>query len=173
MIEEKERLVLDNLRLAGYMAQKYKSTGIDFDELISISYMGLVKAANSYQPERGKFSSLACQTIYRDIMYCIRKRKHSIHCISLDSERCNRDGDFYSLQESLGTEDPDIQRLDNTGLYDDMMSCLNRKERQAIELVVVHGEKQRTAAEQMGVSQEYVSRLRSKGIEKMRKAYFA
>ena len=173
MIEEKERLVLDNLRLAGYMAQKYKSTGIDFDELTSISYMGLVKAANSYQPKRGKFSSLACQTIYRDIMYCIRKRKRSIHCISLDSERCNRDGDFYSLQESLGTEDPDIQRLDNTGLYDDMMSCLNRKERLAIELVVVHGEKQRTAAEQMGVSQACVSRLCRTGLEKMRKVYFA
>ena len=58
MTEEKERLVLDNLRLAGYMAQKYKSTGIDFDELTSISYMGLVKAANSYQPERGKSSSV-------------------------------------------------------------------------------------------------------------------
>lgn len=173
MTEEKERLVLDNLRLAGYMAQKYKSTGIDFDELISISYMGLVKAANSYQPERGKFSSLACQTIYRDIMYCIRKRKHSIHCISLDAEYQNRDGDSYPLQEHLGAEDPGIRRLDNTGLYDDMMSCLNRKERLAIELVVVHGEKQRTAAEQMGVSQEYVSRLRSKGIEKMRKVYFA
>ena len=57
MTEEKERLVVDNLRLAGYMAQKYKSTGIDFDELVSIGYMGLVKAANSYQPERGKFSS--------------------------------------------------------------------------------------------------------------------
>ena len=173
MTEEKERLVLDNLRLAEYMAQKYKSTGIDFDELTSISYMGLVKAANSYQPERGKFSTLACQIIYRDIMYCIRKRKRSIHCISLDSERCNRDGDFYSLQESLGTEDPDIQRLDNTGLYDDMMSCLNRKERIAIELVVIHGEKQRTAAEKMGISQEYVSRLRSKGLRKMRETYFA
>ena len=173
MTEEKERLVLDNLRLAEYMAQKYKSTGIDFDELTSISYMGLVKAANSYQPERGKFSTLACQIIYRDIMYCIRKRKRSIHCISLDSERCNRDGDFYSLQESLGTEDPDIQRLDNTGLYDDMMSCLNRKERLAIELVVVHGEKQRTAAEQMGVSQAYASRLCRKGLEKMREVYLA
>ena len=171
--EEKERLILDNLRLAGFMAQKYKSTGIDFEELISIGYMGLVKAANSYQPERGKFSSLACQTIYRDIMYCIRKRKHSIHCISLDSERCNRDGDSYSLQESLGTEDPDIQRLNNTGLYEDMMSCLNRKERLAIELVVVHGEKQRTAAEQMGVSQAYASRLCRTGLEKMRKVYFA
>ena len=173
MTEEKERLVLDNLRLAGYMAQKYKSTGIDFDELTSISYMGLVKAANSYQPERGKFSSLACQTIYRDIMYCIRKRKHSIHCISLDSERCNRDGDFYSLQESLGTEDPDIQRLDNTGLYENMISCLNRKERLAIELVVVRGEKQQTAAEQLGISQSYVSGLCKTGLEKMRKVYFA
>ena len=48
MTEEKERLVLDNLRLAGYMAQKYKSTGIDFDELTSISYMGLVKACLLY-----------------------------------------------------------------------------------------------------------------------------
>ncbi|HJA92746.1 MAG TPA: sigma-70 family RNA polymerase sigma factor [Candidatus Eisenbergiella merdipullorum] len=173
MTEEKERLVLDNLRLAGYMAQKYKSTGIDFDELISISYMGLVKAANSYQPERGKFSSLACQTIYRDIMYCIRKRKHSIHCISLDSERCNRDGDSYPLQEILGTEDPDIRRLDNTGLYEEMISCLNRKERLAVELVVVRGEKQRTAAEQMGISQSYVSGLCKTGLEKMRRIYFA
>ena len=173
MTEEKERLVLDNLRLVGYMAQKYKSTGIDFEELTSIGYMGLVKAANNYQPERGKFSSLACQTIYRDIMYCIRKRKHSIRCISLDSERCNRDGDSYSLQESLGTEDPDIQRLDNTGMYEDMMSCLNRKERIAIELVVVRGEKQRIAADQMGISQAYASRLCRKGLEKMRKVYFA
>lgn len=106
-------------------------------------------------------------------MYCIRKRKRSIHCISLDSERCNRDGDFYSLQESLGTEDPDIQRLDNTGLYENMMSCLNRKERLAIELVVVRGEKQQTAAEQLGISQSYVSGLCKTGLEKMRKVYFA
>lgn len=173
MTEEKERLIVDNLRLAGYMAQKYKSTGIDFDELVSIGYMGLVKAANSYQPERGKFSTLACQTIYRDIMQCIRKRKRSIHCLSLDSEHINRDGDSYSLLESIGAEDPDIQRLDNTGLYEDMMHSLNRKERIAIELVVVYGEKQRTAAEKMGVSQEYVSRLRSKGLRKMRETYFA
>ena len=145
---------------------------------------GVSRASRKYNKSRsyiyfwrarwdGNVSSLACQTIYRDIMYCIRKRKHSIHCISLDSERCNRDGDSYSLQESLGAEDPDIQCLDNTGLYDEMMSCLNRKERIAIELVVVRGEKQRTAAGQMGVSQAYASRLCRKGLEKMRKVYFA
>lgn len=81
MIEEKERLVLHNLRLAGYMAQKYKSTGIDFDELTSISYMGLVKAANSYQPERGKvfFFGLPDNLQRHNVLHQEEEAQYTLH----------------------------------------------------------------------------------------------
>jgi RNA polymerase sporulation-specific sigma factor len=50
--EMKSILVEHNLRLVVYIAKKFDNTGVGVEDLISIGTIGLIKAINTFNPEK-------------------------------------------------------------------------------------------------------------------------
>ena len=71
----KETLVEDNLNLAYYIAHRFQSYGIEFDDLVSICFVGLAKAANTYDPEKAKFATLAVMIMRNKVLMELRKKE--------------------------------------------------------------------------------------------------
>ena len=70
MTEEQQRLVEDNIGLAHHVVWNFKSTGVvlELDDLRSLAYLGLVKAAIKFDKDRGcTFSTFAVQVMTNEI----------------------------------------------------------------------------------------------------------
>ena len=50
--EAKDILVERNLRLVVFLSKKYESSGIDMEDIVSVGTIGLIKAINSFKPEK-------------------------------------------------------------------------------------------------------------------------
>lgn len=48
----REPLIVHNLRLVVYIAKKFDSSGVGTDDLVSIGTIGLIKAVNTFKPEK-------------------------------------------------------------------------------------------------------------------------
>ena len=80
-----EKLIVHNLRLVVYIAKKFENTGIGIDDLTSIGTMGLIKAVNSFSPEKNiKFATYASRCIENEILMYLRKRSNRNVDISMD-----------------------------------------------------------------------------------------
>jgi RNA polymerase sigma-B factor len=86
----RERLVRGHLPLARHLAGRYAHGLEPFDDLYQVACLGLVKAVDRYDPERGNcFSSYAVPTItgelkrhFRDKTWVVRV-PHSVHDLAL------------------------------------------------------------------------------------------
>lgn len=170
MTDYKKALVIDNIRLAYWTAQKYKSCGIELEELQGIALMGLVKAAEKYNPSGAAFSTFAVRIMENDIVMEIRRRR-KCRTISLESEvTISGKGDTAPLEETLPCSEKGYDRVEAALLFPALMDSKNLKEKEkiAIWLVVCQEMKQCEAADVMQVSQSIVSRYVKSGIKKMR-----
>jgi RNA polymerase sporulation-specific sigma factor len=176
MTDEQERLVTQNLRLAGFFAQKYAGSGIEIDDLYSIACVGLCKAALAFDPARSKFSTYASRCMTNELNMALRRRKeirHGVTVVSLDGE----------LLEGLTYKDLIADDAALPGDVAEQNECAERmlagvgrlrgKERRALALRYGLGGEashtQREAATIMGFSQSYVSRLIQKSQMKLRR----
>ena len=50
--EAKSELIEHNLRLVVYIAKKFDNTGVGVEDLISIGTIGLIKAINTFKPDK-------------------------------------------------------------------------------------------------------------------------
>ena len=92
-----EKLIVHNLRLVVYIAKKFENTGIGIDDLTSIGTMGLIKAVNSFSPEKNiKFATYASRCIENEILMYLRKRSNRNVDISMD-EALSTDSDGNEL----------------------------------------------------------------------------
>lgn len=71
-VNARDQLIMRNQGLVGKIARRYFDTGLDFEDLMQEGQIGLIKAANRYDPEMGtRFSTYAVwwirQTIGRAI----------------------------------------------------------------------------------------------------------
>lgn len=168
LTKEMESLVTENMGLAGRVVKEFLSTGIDSDDLRSLAYMGLVKAAESFDAGKGyKFSSFSNRCMRNEILMFLRQNKKHLSCISYDAVM--EDGETPYL-ELFGEEDPALGRVENTGWCDTLTRKLSDKERQVVYLVVVRGKSQTEVCKGMGVSQSYVSRIQKSALQKMKMA---
>lgn len=169
LTKEMELLVTENMGLAGSMAKQFIHTGIDYDDLRSAAYLGLIKAAERFDESKGfKFSSLAGKIMQNEILQLIRKQKKHRQCVSYDA-LMSRDGkEEITFLQLFGYEDPELERVENIGLYDFMMEDLSEREKQVVDLVIIQGISQTDLAPQLGMSQSYVSRVRKRAVQKMK-----
>lgn len=164
----KEKLVTDNIRFSTYMAKRFLSTGIEWDELVSLCNLGLVKAAHAYNPGRGyKFATLAATAMKNEVLMELRRKKHPT--VPLD-EVIADDGaggqftraDILSCEEA-GYADVEFS-LELAGMN------LTQKQRMAIRLMNA-GYSQKEIGGALGYSQSYVSRIaRSVGRKILRRS---
>lgn len=175
----KDKLIEHNLRLVVYIARKFDNTGIELDDLISIGTIGLIKAINSYNPEKKiKLATFASRCIENEILMFLRRTQKIKGEVSFD-EPLNVDweGNELVLGDVLGT-DPDIvskglEKESERVLLSNALKALNKKEKLIVNLRFgLCGSAaltQKEVAVVMGISQSYISRLEKKIVKKLKK----
>ena len=174
----KKVLVERNLRLAVYIAKKFESTGINIEDLISIGTVGLMKAANTFAPEKNiKLATYASRCIENEILMYIRKNSAQKREISIDEPLdVDWDGNELLLSDVLGS-DADvvcrrIEEVEEKRMVRQSVAGLAPREREIIELRFgLAGGRERTqkeVADLLGISQSYISRLEKKIMERLR-----
>ncbi len=178
--EARQILVERNLRLVVYIAKKFENTGIGIEDLISIGTIGLMKGVNTFNTGKNiKLATYASRCIENEILMFLRKNNKIKGEISID-EPLNKDGDGNELllSDILGTE-PDVtsrnieDEVDKTLLRAAILK-LNDREKEIMEMRFGfrNGGKEKTqkeVADELGISQSYISRLEKKIISKMKK----
>ncbi|MBQ2719220.1 MAG: sigma-70 family RNA polymerase sigma factor, partial [Clostridia bacterium] len=174
----KKVLVEHNLRLVVYIAKKYENTGINIEDLISIGTVGLMKAANTFDPDKNiKLATYASRCIENEILMYLRKTGVQKREISIDEPlNVDWDGNELLLSDVLGS-DPDvvcrrIEEVEERRMVRQSVAALEPREREIIELRFgLTGGRERTqkeVADMLGISQSYISRLEKKIMERLR-----
>ncbi|MCM1043159.1 MAG: RNA polymerase sporulation sigma factor SigE [Corallococcus sp.] len=177
--DAKDKLVEHNLRLVVYLAKKFESTGLDMEDLVSVGTIGLIKAINSYNPDKQiKLATYASRCIENEILMYLRKVSKRKSEVSLD-EPLNVDGEGNELLlgDILGTDGDMVyshveSQVERQLLFEGL-SKLPRREQQIIEMRFgLDGNEERTqkeVADLLGISQSYISRLEKKIIVRLKK----
>ncbi len=177
--EAKQRLIVHNLRLVVYIAKKFESTGIGVEDLISIGTIGLIKAVNTFSPERNiKLATYASRCIENEILMYLRKSSNQKSEISIDEPlNVDWDGNELLLSDILGTEEDTVNTIIEQDVEKNLMleaiNKLAKRERMIMKLRFgfYDGEEytQKEVADKIGISQSYISRLEKKIIKRLKK----
>lgn len=173
-------LIERNLRLVVYIAKKFENTGTDVEDLISIGTIGLIKAVNTFDPDRGiKLATYASRCIENEILMYIRKNAGKRVDISIDEPlNVDWDGNELLLSDVLSGDDDEVYGMIE---HDEDYRLLHRAveglpEREQIIITLrfgLGGGQERTQAEvakMLGISQSYISRLEKKILSELREA---
>ncbi len=175
----KEKLIVHNLRLVVYIAKRFETAGANIEDLISIGTIGLIKAVNTFKPDKKiKLATYASRCIENEILMFLRKSSQLKNEISIDEPlNTDWDGNELLLCDVLGS-DPDIINRDIENELEcsqllNAVSKLNDREELIMELRFgLNGKKEHTqkeVADYLGISQSYISRLEKKIIKRLKK----
>ena len=174
----REKLIEHNLRLVVYIAKKFENTGIYIEDLISFGTIGLIKAVNTFCPEKNiKLATYASRCIENEILMYIRKNSAHAGDVSID-EPLNSDaeGNQLLLSDILGSDEDsisaEIQRDEEKRMIHRAIAQLTSREQEIITLRFgLFGKREMTqkeVADHLGISQSYISRLEKKIINDLR-----
>ena len=174
----REELITHNLRLVVYLAKKYENSGVPAEDLVSIGTIGLIKAVNTFTPARSiKLATYASRCIGNEILMYLRKSSNRRQEASID-EPLNVDGDGNELllSDILGSDENQIsQRLEQDAeraVLRRAVDSLSPRERQIMELRFGLADgierTQKEAADALGISQSYISRLEKRIIHTLK-----
>lgn len=177
--EVKSVLIEHNLRLVVYIARKFDNTGVDTEDLVSVGTIGLIKAVNSFVPEKNiKLATYASRCIENEILMYLRRIVRLKLEVSLDEPlNVDFDGNELLMSDVLGT-DPDLvsKNIENTvekQLLWEAINKLSQREKTIMEmrfgLTGTEEKTQKEVADMMGISQSYISRLEKKIILRLKK----
>ena len=180
---EARRLLIErNLRLVAHIARKYGSAEEDMEDLISIGTIGLIKAVETFDPDKKiRLASYAARCIENELLMMLRSRKKISREVSLfEPIGPDRDGNEIRLWELVEQEQPDIiEEMEKERclkeLHSLMKSTLTGRERYV--LTVRYGLKdgievtQKEVGQRLGISRSYVSRIEKKALGKLKAAY--
>jgi len=171
-------LVEHNLRLVAHIVKKFDNTGEDLEDLISIGTIGLIKAIESFQPNKGtKLATFAARCIENEILMHLRSLKKTRKDVSLhDPIGTDKEGNEITLIDILGSEADDVVekvqlKIEKSKIYQNL-EILDDREK---EVVVgrfgleAGGEErtQREIAKELGISRSYVSRIEKRALMKL------
>ncbi len=175
----KTTLIEHNLRLVVYIARKFENTGIYVEDLISIGTIGLIKAINTFKPDKNiKLATYASRCIENEILMYLRKNSNMRSEISIDEPlNVDWDGNELLLSDILGTDNDvickNIEDEVDKALLADALSKLTSREQQIMKMRFGLGrEKEKTqkeVADILGISQSYISRLEKRIIGRLKK----
>ena len=167
-----------NHRLVVYIAKKFENTGTGIEDLISIGTIGLIKAINTFNPEKNiKLATYASRCIENEILMYIRKSSKTRFEMSIDEPlSCDWDGNELLLSDVLGGEEDSVYRNmeydEDRKTILDAISKLNEREQTIIKLRfgMDGGNEltQKEVADLLGISQSYISRLEKKIISRLK-----
>lgn len=177
--EARATLIEHNLRLVVYISKKFESSGVNMEDLISIGTIGLIKAVNTFKTDKNiKLATYASRCIENEILMYLRRANRTKGEVSLDEPlNVDWDGNELLLSDVLGTEQDVIythlEEEVNRKLLNCAMAKLSGRERELMEMR--YGLKtgremtQKEVADELGISQSYISRLEKKIIGRLKK----
>ncbi len=174
----REPLITHNLRLVVYIAKKFESSGVGIEDLISIGTIGLVKAVNTFSPERSiKLATYASRCIENEILMYLRKTGNTKTEISIDEPlNVDWDGNELLLSDVLGS-DPDSVSIgvEEENERDLLLRAVNRLEKREKQIMSLRfglfgceEHTQKEVADLLGISQSYISRLEKRILSKLK-----
>ena len=172
-------LIEHNLRLVVYIAKKFESTGIGIEDLVSIGTIGLIKAVNTFRTDKNiKLATYASRCIENEILMYLRKNSNTRTEVSFDEPlNTDWDGKELLLSDVMGTEEDVVMRpleedVDRQLLHS-AVAKLSPREQDIISLRFGLGGRkeltQKEVADQLGISQSYISRLEKRIILRLRR----
>ena len=170
-------LIERNLRLVVFIARKFENTPVGLEDLISIGTIGLIKAVNTFNPDKKiKLATYASRCIENEVLMFLRHTSRLKCEVSLDEPlRTDWDGNELLLSDVLGTESDLVSR----GLEEDTekqllgsaLSRLSPREQKIMRMRFgLGGERERTqkeVADALGISQSYISRLEKRILARL------
>lgn len=173
-----ETLIVHNLRLVVYIAKKFESSGVGVEDLISIGTIGLIKAVNTFRPDKNiKLATYASRCIENEILMFLRKSSQHRNEISIDEPlNIDWDGNELLLSDILGTDEDIVNKGIETEAERDMLrdavETLGGREKQIMQMRfgLIDGKEktQKEVADLIGISQSYISRLEKKIIKRLK-----
>ncbi|MBM7855225.1 RNA polymerase sporulation-specific sigma factor [Desulfohalotomaculum tongense] len=175
----KSVLIERNLRLVVYIARKFENTGVGIEDLVSIGTIGLIKAVNTFDPNKKiKLATYASRCIENEILMHLRRNNKTKSEVSFDEPlNIDWDGNELLLSDVLGTENDVIykyieEEVDKKLLHLALQK-LNGRERRIMELRFglnnCEEKTQKEVADLLGISQSYISRLEKRIISRLKK----
>lgn len=173
----KSELIEHNLRLVVYIAKKFDNTGVGVEDLISIGTIGLIKAINTFNPEKNiKLATYASRCIENEILMYFRSNNKNLKNVSLnESVGFDKDGNEITILDILKSPKPDfvdeINKKDNIKLLNDYLNVLNEREKEIIirryGLYNTREQTQKMIAKELKISRSYVSRIEKRALTKI------
>ncbi|MDR3314102.1 MAG: RNA polymerase sporulation sigma factor SigE [Oscillospiraceae bacterium] len=175
----REILITRNLRLVVYIAKKFDNSGVGIEDLISIGTIGLIKAVNTFCPEKNiKLATYASRCIENEILMHLRKIMPTRGDISIDEPlNVDWDGNELLLSDILGSDadavNIGVEEADERNLLMRCVDGLGERERLIMHMRFgIRGHREHTqkeVADTLGISQSYISRLEKKIIERLKR----
>ena len=180
--EAKNVLINRNMRLVAHVIKKYQSSDYEMEDLLSVGTIGLIKAVNTYNIDKGsRLATYAAKCVENEILMLFRAGKKFSREVSIyDPIGTDKDGETVSLMDILETEGKEaieqiILKQDVKDLYAAYEKELKETEKAVIRMRYgLFGSRehtQREVAKQLGISRSYVSRIEKKAIENLREAF--
>ena len=179
--DAKKILIEHNLRLVVYIAKKFDNTGVVVEDLISIGTIGLIKAINTFNPQKKiKLATYASRCIENEILMYLRRNNKTKMEVSIDEPlNVDWDGNELLLSDILGTEEDTIYKdMENEAERKILIKALGRltgREQTIIKMRfgigMPDGEErtQKEVADLLGISQSYISRLEKKIMQRLKR----
>jgi len=177
----KALLVEHNLRLVVYIAKRFDNTGVGVEDLISIGTIGLIKAINTFNPDKNiKLATYASRCIENEILMYLRRSSRQKVEVSIDEPlNVDWDGNELLLSDILGSGEDEVylnvEAQENRKALSKAMEGLSKREKQIIGWRYGLGggdgneHTQKEVADLLGISQSYISRLEKKIMRRLRK----
>lgn len=175
-------LIEHNLRLVAHVAKKYTSSGriasVDFDDIISIGTIGLIKGIDSFNADKNvRLATYAARCIENEILMYIRSsKKYSNDMFLQDPVGHDFDGNEITVMDMVKSDDDPVpdevsDRIDIMRMIQKIEEVLDEREREIIKMryAIYGGEEitQREIAAMLGISRSYVSRIEKKALKKI------
>ena len=177
--DARKALIEHNLRLVVYIARRFENTGVGIEDLISIGTIGLIKAVGTYRTDKNiKLATYASRCIENEILMYLRKNAGRKGEVSFDEPlNTDWDGNELLLSDVLGTDADTVMRPIEEDVDRSLLSAaiasLSPREKQIITMRFGLGgtreQTQKEVADQLGISQSYISRLEKRIISRLKK----
>ena len=175
----REKMIVHNLRLVIYIAKKFENSTVNIEDLTSIGSLGLIKAVNSFKPSKNiKFATYASRCVENEILMYLRKHSNKNTDISIDDAlSVDSDGNELNLIDILYTDEYEVSRnieeeSDKQILWQSIHTLPKREKEIILMRFGLNGVTEKTqkeVADEIGISQSYISRLEKRIFKKLKK----
>ena len=179
-LEARNILVEHNLRLVAHIIKKYYTQSAEQEDLISIGTIGLIKAVDTFRPERKiRLATYASRCVENEMLMYFRSRKKLQGEVSLsDSIDGDDAGNALCLLDVVGSDDTMLSdmadREEQVRIRQLVDTCLTEREAEVIRrrygLSGHLPQTQRQVAVAFGISRSYVSRIEKRALAKLEAA---